>query len=110
LGASPVYAQGAGGGCAADVQGVMTIASIGCIIQNLLKLIGPLVVLFAIFMIIFAGAKIILGGEDPKQYASGMQTLLYAVVGILLLGFIWFILVAIQQFTGANVTDFQFGR
>src|SRR3989344_7141848 len=94
--ATPVFAQGAVDECSAAVEGVMTIGSIGCIIGNLLGLIPVLVVIAAVFMIIFAGSRIILGGENPKEYQAGMQTLLYAVIGILLLGFIWFILVAIK--------------
>lgn len=109
LGASQAHAQATWtGNCVAEGD-VATIAGIGCVVGNLLRLIGPLVVLAAVFMIILAGAKIILGGENPKEYQSGMQTLLYAVLGILALGFIWFILVAIQQFTGAPVTQFNIG-
>lgn len=109
FGARPVFAQNTWTGRCVAEGDVATIAGIGCLLANLLRFIPPLVIIAAVFMIIFAGAKIILGGEDPKAYQQGMNTLLYAVIGILALGFIWFILVAIQQFTGANVTTIPLG-
>jgi hypothetical protein len=111
LGASPVLAQvQPTSACdTAVVEGVVTIAWIECLVGNLLGYLPPLVIIAAIFMVIFAGIRLISAGNDPKAYQQGMQTLLYAVVGVLALGFIWFILVAIQQFTGANVTEIRFG-
>lgn len=97
-----VHAAAWSGDCVAG--DVATIQGIKCIITNLLSVIPPLIILVAAFVIVGAGAKIILGGENPKEYAAGMQTLMYAIVGILGLGLVWLVLVIIEKFTGAPVT------
>lgn len=107
--AFPPFAHAAawGGNCVANGD-VATIQGITCIISNLLNVIPPLLILVAAFVIIFAGARIIMGGENPKEYAAGMQTLLFAVIGVLGLGFVWLLLVIIEKFTGAPVTQMKF--
>ncbi len=105
---TPAYAAAWGGDCVAQTD-VATIQGITCIISNLLNVIPPLLILVAVFVIIGAGIKLIAGGESPKEYAAGMQTLLYAVAGVLGLGLVWLILVVIQKFTGAPVTQLKFG-
>ena len=57
-------------------------------------------------MIIWAGIRIINSGADPKAYASAMATMQYAIIGIILLSGAWLILVLIERFTGAPVTQF----
>lgn len=96
-------------GCSVVRNGVevATIFGIQCIIGNLLKLIPPLFALVATGMIIFAGAKIISSGDNPKEYQAGMQTLTYAIIGLVGLGLAWVILQLIGAFTGADVTNFN---
>jgi len=57
-------------------------------------------------MVIWSGIRLISSGADPKAYASAMATLMYALIGILLLSGAWLILVLIERFTGAQVTQF----
>ena len=58
-------------------------------------------------MVIWSGIRLISSGAaDPKAYASAMATLQYALIGILLLSGAWLILVLIERFTGAQVTQF----
>lgn len=96
-----------GGNCIAGPDNdVATIRGITCLITNVIKPLPALIVLLALGMILFASARIILSGSDPKAYATGMQTLLYAVIGIILLSAAWLILVLIERFTGAKVTEF----
>lgn len=90
-------------------DGVATITGIKCLISNVVAAAAPLIALSAVFMVIFGGAKIILGGENPKAYDAGINTIIYAVIGILSLGLAWFILVAIERFTGAPITEMRFG-
>jgi hypothetical protein len=90
-------------------DGVATITGVKCLISNVLAAAAPLIVLVAIFMVILGGAKIIMGGDNAKSYDAGIQTLVWAVIGVIGLGFAWFILVAIERFTGANVTQMKFG-
>ncbi len=87
---------------------VATLGGIKCVIANLLGIITPVIIIAAIGMIIFAGAKIVMGADNPKEYQAGMQTLLFAIVGVIGLGLAWLILLLIQTFTGAPVTELQF--
>jgi hypothetical protein len=83
-----------------------TIRGITCLIRNVIQPLPVLIVLLALGMILFASAKIILSGSDPKAYATGMQILLFAIIGIILLSAAWLILVLIERLTGAKVTQF----
>lgn len=94
--------------CQYNADGVMTIRSIMCIFENILKIIPGLLLMVATFMVIFAGARMILGGENPKEFETSKNTLLYAIIGIIGLGLVWVILRLIEQFTGANVTQLNF--
>jgi hypothetical protein len=85
---------------------VVTIRGITCLITNVIKPLPALIVLVALGMILFASVKVILSGSDPKAYATGMQTMLYAIIGIILLSAAWLILVLIERFTGAPITTF----
>jgi len=87
---------------------VATIQGIGCVIKNLLEPLPSLIALAALIMLIIAGIRITLSGSDPKASAAGWQTFTWAIVGIVLLAGAWLILVAIEKFTGAPVTEFGF--
>jgi len=84
---------------------VATLQGIFCVLKNILQPIPALIVLTALFMIIFSGIRIMIAGDDPKALASAWQTFTWAIIGIILLAGAWFILIAIQKFTGANVTE-----
>ncbi len=58
-------------------------------------------------MIIIAGIRIMTAGNDPKALDAAWKTFAWAVIGIILLAGSWFIIIAIQKFTGANVTEFS---
>lgn len=85
---------------------VATLRGITCLVKNFLNPFPALIVLAALCMVIFAGYKIVSAGADPKAMASGMQTLTYAVIGIVLLSGVWLIFVTIKQITGVDVTQF----
>jgi len=87
-------------------QGVATLIGITCVIRNLLSPLPGIIALAALGMIIWAGIRIINSGADPKAYASAMATMQYAIIGIILLSGAWLILVLIERFTGAPVTQF----
>jgi len=59
-------------------------------------------------MVIFAGARMILGADNPKEFEGAKNTLLFAIIGIFGLAIAWLILRLIQTFTGANVTELNF--
>jgi len=105
--ATPIYAADwTEGTCVVD--GVATIRGIECIVPNLLKPLPYIVGLLAFIMIIFAGARIMSAGGDAKALASAWAQFRWALIGIILLAVAWLILLTIQQFTGAKVTEFGF--
>jgi len=89
-----------GTGNAADVA---TIGGIVCIIRNLLGIVAPLLGLVALGVIIYSGARMIMGADNPKEVAAAQQSLTFAIIGLLGLGLSWLILVVIKNLTGADV-------
>lgn len=90
-------------------DGVATIAGIECLIENILTPLPGLIALAAVFMIIWAGIRLMNAGSDQKAYASAWSTFTYAVVGLILLSVVWFALILIGKFTGADVTNLNIG-
>lgn len=103
----PAHAAPWTGDCVSSGD-VATVRGLQCLIANLLEPVPALIIVVALFMVIFAGAKLIMGANDPKAIASAWSTFSFAIIGILLLGGVWLILVLIEQFTGATVTQFGF--
>ena len=93
------------GDCIADTD-VATMRGIVCLLTNLIKPLPAIIALAALAMIIWAGTQIITAGDDSKKFAAGTQTLAFAVIGIILLTVAWLLLVTIEKFTGAPVTQF----
>jgi len=87
---------------------VATIKGIVCIITRIIKPLPSLIILAAVITLIFGGIRLMTAGGNPKAVASAWQTIMWAVVGIILLSIAWLILVAIEKFTGAQVTSFGF--
>jgi len=87
---------------------VATIRGLACVIENLLKPLPALIALAALIMLILSGIRLTLSGSDPKAMASAWQTFTWAIIGIILLAGAWLILIAIEKFTGAPVTNFGF--
>ena len=85
---------------------VATLRGITCLIGNILKQLPPVIALAALAMVIMAGIRLVSAGADPKAYASAMQTFQWAVIGLILLSGAWLILILIERFTGAPVTQF----
>ena len=87
-------------------DGVATLLGITCVIKNLLGPLPGIIALAALAMVIMSGIQLINAGGDPKAYASSMQTFQWAVIGLILLSGAWLVLVLIERFTGAPVTQF----
>ena len=97
--------QCVGTGMAGDVA---TITGITCVIANLLTQIPRALTFAAVIMVIWAGLRLIGAGAEPKAYAAAWSTLTYAIIGLILMAVIWLVMVLIQNFTGAKVTEFGF--
>ncbi len=94
-------------GCAQQVDGeiIPTITGIKCVLLNIISILSPLLILVAFGVILFAGARLIMAGDDPKQVQGAYKALTYAIIGIAGLALAWFVLYLIEQFTGAPVTQ-----
>ena len=101
----PVCAAVFTGECVANTD-VATILGIQCLITNLLSQVPKLLALVAVGMIIYSGVRLIGAGADPKAYAAAWSTFTYAVIGLILMAVVWLVLIAIENFTGAPVTQF----
>lgn len=93
------------GPCVVETD-VATIRGIICVIRNIITPLPAIIILMALFMIIFAGLRWINAGSDPKALQGAQQMFLWAIIGIILLSVAWLIFVAIERFTGAPVTQF----
>ena len=85
------------------------LSSIPTYFGNILQAMIPLIGLVAFIMILAGGFKILTSAGDPKGMAGGKQTITLAVAGIVLAIISWLVLVVIQNVTGVDVTQFNFG-
>jgi len=97
---------GIGGVPAYNASDVATIRGIECVIINILSFVPKVMALVAVAMIIMSGVRIITAGAEPKAYAAAWQQFTWAIIGLILLAGVWLVLVAIERFTGASVTQF----
>lgn len=96
------------GNCVAGPDAdVATIQGLQCLLGNLLGIIAPLIAIAAVITIIFAGIKMILGADNPKEVDEAKKILTFAIIGVIGIAASWIIIVLIQEFTGAPVTQFQ---
>lgn len=104
----PVCAAAWDGECV-DVSGdVATIRGIQCLIGNILSFTPKVIALIAVGMLIWGGIQIMNASGDAKAMAAGWQTITWAIIGIVLLSAGWLGIVLVEQFTGANITQFGF--
>ncbi len=90
------------------INDVATVRGLECLIKNLINPLPSIIALTALIMLIVSGIRLTISGANPKASASAWQTFTWAIVGIVLLSGAWLILVAIEKFTGAKVTEFGF--
>lgn len=118
--ASPVAAQTAewGGVCVGYSEGedgpqgvegaedVATIQGLECLIANVFTVILTIIGLAGFVMFIWGSFTWMLSGGNPKGVENARNTMMFAVVGLIvaLSGFI--LLNLISAFTGVNVTSF----
>lgn len=66
----------------------------------------PLGYIALLVILIIAGFKYLISGEEPKAISSAHQTVTWGILGILFLTIAWLVLLLIQNFTGVKVTEF----
>lgn len=92
------------GECVKKINGneVATLDCIGPVFQNIVNTALTLAGVVALFFVIFSGYKFITSGGDPKQLEGARQTLTYAIIGLLVIFFSFFIINLIADTTGAT--------
>jgi len=88
LSPAPVFAEtpqeavcsgvGAGTGTG-DCSSGITLASV---VKSVIRIFSIIIGVFAVIMIIIAGFKYVVGGGDQSSVTSAKQSLLYAVIGL----------------------------
>ena len=88
--------------CNADPNSAANLKCIPAVFQNIVTAALVLAGVVAVYLIIFSAFKFILGGQDPKQVEGARNTLTYAIIGLVVILFSFFI---INFFAGVtNVT------
>lgn len=91
------------------VNGVATLNCIPAVFQNAVKAALIFASAAAVFFIIFSGIKFITSGGDPKKIESARHTIMYAILGLLIILLSFLIINLIGFVTGANcITVFGF--
>ena len=81
---------------------VATLNCIPIVFSNILNWALAFAGVVALFLIIFSGIKFITSGGDPKQVEGARKTLTYAIIGLLIILFSFFILNLISYVTGVE--------
>ena len=68
-----------------DKGDVATLACLPAVFQNLLQGLLIFAGVVALFMILFSGIRLIMAGSDAKATDSARQTLIYAILGLVLI-------------------------
>jgi hypothetical protein len=91
------------------VNGAATLNCIFPLITNVVYWLIGFAGIVALAMIIFAGFKFLTSGGEAKSVDSAKKTLTFAIVGLLLIFFSFFILNIIATVTGVGCLDFSKG-
>lgn len=90
-------------------NGVATVDCIFPLFQNIINAALVFGGITALFFILFSGFKLLTSGGDSKKVASARQTLLYAILGLILVFISFFIINLIANLTNVNcITSFSF--
>jgi uncharacterized membrane protein len=97
-------------GCLQGNDKVATLDCIPAIFLNVVSALLAFVGFFALFLFIFAGWKYMNSGGDPKKLEGARNTLIYGILGLLVVLFSFFIIGLISTVTHTPcVVKFGFG-
>ena len=92
------------------IAGVATLDCLPAIFSNVVSALLAFVGLFALFLFIFAGFRYMNSAGDPKKLEGARNTLIYGILGLLIVLFSFFIINLISIVTGAPcIKVFGFG-
>ncbi len=90
-----------------EAASVPTLKGFEAIFNNLVSVILGFAGIALFVMFLSGGFKYITAGGDPKAIEGAKKTLTYAIGGMILLALSFLILRFIENFTGAQVTQFK---
>lgn len=97
--------------CNADPNSAANLKCIPAVFQNIVVAALVFAGVVAVYLIIFSAFKFILGGQDPKQVEGARNTLTYAIIGLLVILFSFFIINFFAGITGLTcLMSFGFGN
>lgn len=98
-------------GCTTTIEGetVATIKCFECVFRLLVSYILTFTGLAFFIMLIVGGFSYLTAGDNPKKVEKAGNTLTFAFMGLIIVISAWIIIIAIENITGINVTEFRIG-
>lgn len=84
------------------VDGVATINCIPAVLKLIIQSLFIFAGIFAIFIIVQSGAKFVLSSGDPKKVEEARNTLVYVLLGIILVAAAYLLVNLVSFVTGVN--------
>lgn len=78
-------------GCDATAQGQQAADRVNSLLTQIINIFSVIVGIIAVFMIIFGGLKYITSGGDSGNVSSAKNTIIYALVGLVIVALAQFI-------------------
>jgi len=89
-------------GSCVDSHGVATLQCIPVIVKNFTNFLIIFAGIVAVFMVMYGGFKFLTSQGDPAKLDSARKTLIYSVIGLLLIIFSYYIVALIGNLTGVK--------
>ncbi len=97
-----VFAQGAPQ-ITIDQPTNIRISSVGKLISSLVGVLLILAALIAFFYLIMGGISWITSGGDKAAMESARNKITHAIVGLIIVGAAWAVMILVQQFLGVQI-------
>ena len=89
-------------GCTWDNGGVANIACLNILFANLIRALVMLAGVALFIMLLIGGFKYLTSGGDAKKAESGRSTIMWAIIGLVVMISSYAIIRAIEMFTGVT--------
>jgi TRAP-type C4-dicarboxylate transport system permease small subunit len=89
------------------INEVATFKGLEWIFNNIVSVILGLAGVVLFLLLLMGGFKYITAGGDPKAVEGAKKTLTYAIIGFVVIASAFLVLRFIQEFTGAQVGNFN---
>lgn len=90
-------------------QGYAPLGSLEEVFRTAITSLAVIGGFLAFLALIYSGFKYITARGDPKAIASAQSTIVWALIGFILIIVAWLVLVFISSFTDVDVTNFKLG-